>query len=118
MRETHEGPVFGQGALWVGAWWTDKPALKQAREIGGMKYPSFTIREGNVTDELGPPRVQAERVDGKGEASGSTGGYAKAVDDAGKTFHWWPTAISFPSPGCWQVTETVGRTSITYVVWI
>ena len=116
VRQTHDGAVFGQGTLWVGAWWSDKAVLEQARQHGGIKYPSFTIQDDVVTDELGPPQVSAKRLDGEGESSGDTGGYATAEDDSGKPLHWWPTGIRFSSPGCWQVTETVGSTSITYVV--
>ena len=94
--------------------------LKQVRASHpyGVKYPSFTVRDGQVTDSLGPPDVQAKRLDGKGEASAGTGGYATAQSDAGRTLRWWPTEVTFSSRGCWQVTEKVGNTSITYIVKI
>lgn len=115
------GAVFGQGALWVGAWWADRSFLKQFREQRPyvVKYPSFTIRDGEVTDALGPPLVRAERLDGIGGVSGTSGGYATATQDgSGRTLHWWPTVIHFSGAGCWQVTETVADTTITYVVQI
>ncbi|MBT9254581.1 hypothetical protein KMZ32_03895 [Phycicoccus sp. MAQZ13P-2] len=116
VRQTYDGPAFGQEQLWVGAWWSDEALLEEARQHGGIKYPSFTIQDDDVTDELGPPQVSAKRLDGGGEIAGDTGGYATAKDDSGKTLHWWPTGIQFSGPGCWRITETVGSTSITYVV--
>lgn len=119
VREQRYGAVFGQGALWVGAWWADRSAVEQVRHQRphAVKYPSFTVRDGAVTSALGPPLVQATRLDGTGEASGDTGGYASATQDGSdRTLHWWPTVVTFSSRGCWQITETVGGTSISYVV--
>ena len=116
VREVVDGPVFGQGKLWVHAWWAEKPILTSVREENEIKYPSFTLRNGEVTDQLGPPRLQIKRLDGAGEASGDTGGYATAQDDSGRILNWWPTGIDFSSSGCWQVTETVGGTSIIYTI--
>jgi hypothetical protein len=33
-------------------------------------------------------------------------------------FHWWPTIVGCSDAGCWQVTETVGSDSITYVLHV
>lgn len=111
------GSVFGRETLWVDAWWADRSVLEQARTDRAVKYASFTIQDGEVTEGLGPPRVQAKRLDGKGKVVGASGGYASA-EQGGQIIHWWPTGLGFSSHGCWQVTETVGPTSITYVVKI
>lgn len=116
LSESLDGPVYGQGPLWVGAWWADEPTFKQARELRSIKYPLFTIENGKATDDLGPPRVEAIRLDGEGRAGGGTGGYARDPGNSGQSFDWWPTGIDFPSHGCWQVTQTAASTSITYVV--
>jgi hypothetical protein len=54
-----------------------------------------------------------QRLDAPGHGEGSVGGYATATEG-----HWWPTGVGFSDTGCWQVTETVGGDSITYVVQI
>ena len=121
VSEQGYGPVFGEGSLWVGAWWAQRPMLEQlrAQRPRAVKYPSFTVRDGQVTNALGPPRIRAERLDGTGEGSADTGGYATATQDgSGATLHWWPTVVTFPSAGCWRVTETVADTTISYVVRI
>jgi hypothetical protein len=84
-----------------------------------VKYPTFTVRDGEVTDALGSPRIRAERIDGKGHGVGDTGGYATATQDgSGTTMHWWPTVVTFSSRGCWRITETVAATTLSYVVRI
>lgn len=116
--------AFGKDALWVDAWWTDQETLDEARsgELSDdpdeypyqMKYPSYTVRKGAVVDEMGAPEVEVERLDGDGEANADTGGFATATNDDGTDIHWWPTVIAFSDHGCWQVTETVKDTSISY----
>lgn len=91
--------------------------IRTSRPIS-VKYPLFTLRDGKVTESSGAPHTEANRLDGKGKASADTGGYATAQDDSGRTLHWWPTSVNFSSVGCWQVTETAGGTSITYIVKI
>lgn len=118
ILNSFDGPTFGQENLWVNAWWAEEPTLEFVRENDRIKYPSFTTVEGQVTDELGPPLIQVQQLDGTGEGTGTTGGYATEIDDSGKTLNWWPTVIDFSGPGCWEVTQTVGQTSITYVVEI
>ena len=114
VRQSVDGPVFGQGGLWMYAWWAEGPTLASVRKENGIKYPSLTTHDGVVTDQFGPPRLQVIRLDGTGEASGDSGGFATDYDDLGRTRTWWPTAIDSSGAGCWQVTETVGDTSITY----
>jgi hypothetical protein len=119
------GNVFGHGRLWVGAWWTDGDRLDQVRSKDladnefpyGAKYPTWTVRDGKVSAVAGAPQVSVKRVDAPGHGEGSVGGYATAPQ-GDTVLHWWPTGVGFSDTGCWQVTETVGGDSITYVVQI
>jgi hypothetical protein len=119
-------PVFGQGNLWVGAWWDIPQSLEQARStVGGdsaypygEKYPTWTVKGGEVTNVGGAPRVSVKSLDGQSPGRGDSGGYATSSQNGGTTIHWWPTIVRFPATGCWQVTETVGEDSIVYVVKI
>jgi hypothetical protein len=116
------GNVFGDGRLWVGAWWTDGGNLDQVRSKGLAddefpytdKYPTWTVRDGKVSAVAGAPQVTVKRLDGPGHGEGSVGGYATSTEG----FHWWPTGVGFSDTGCWQVTETVGGDSVIYVVQI
>jgi hypothetical protein len=65
-----------------------------------------------MTDRKGAPKVSAERLDGSGPVRGSTGGFASANG----TMHWWPTVVEFPDPGCWMVTESLGSTTVSFVL--
>jgi hypothetical protein len=119
------GNVFGDGRLWVGAWWTGG-LLDQVRSKDladdefpyTVKYPTWTLRDGKVSATAGAPQVSVKRLDGPGHGEGSVGGYATAAEGGTTAFHWWPTGVGFSDTGCWQVTETVGGDSITYVVRI
>lgn len=114
--------VFGDGRLWVGAWWANEDSLDQVRSKDlsdngfpySVKYPTWTVRDGKVSAVAGAPQVSVKRLDGPGHGGGSVGGYATSTEG----FHWWPTGVGFSDTGCWQVTETVGGDSITYVVHI
>ena len=120
------GNVFGHGRLWVGAWWTEADNLDQVRSKGlaadqyryREKYPTWTVQDGKVSAAAGAPQVSVKRVDAPGYGEGEVGGYATAMREVTDVFHWWPTVVGFSDPGCWQVTETVGTDSITYVVQI
>ena len=115
------GNVFGDGRLWVGAWWTGG-LLDQVRSKDladdqfpyTAKYPTWTLQDGKVSAVAGAPQVSVQRLDAPGHGEGSVGGYATTTEG----FHWWPTGVGFSDTGCWQVTETVGGDSITYVVHI
>lgn len=119
-------PVFGRGNLWVGAWWKIPQSLEQARSKSGgdsaypysEKYPTWMVDGGEVTNAGGAPRVSVKSLDGQGHGRSDIGGYASASLDDGTSVHWWPTVVSFPATGCWQVIETVGEDSIVYVVKI
>lgn len=116
VGETFDGPVFGRGDLWVNAWWAEKPNLEFVRNNDRVKYPSFTTEDGEITDRLGAPSVRVKQLGGDGESTGGAGGYANARNDSGEILNWWPTVIDFSGPGCWEVTQTIAQTSITYVV--
>jgi hypothetical protein len=114
------GNVFGNGRLWVGAWWTGG-LLDQVRSKDladdqfpyTAKYSTWTLQDGEVSAAAGAPQVSVQRLDAPGHGEGSVGGYATATEG-----HWWPTGVGFSDTGCWRVTETVGGDSITYVVQI
>ncbi|MFE4535221.1 hypothetical protein ACFRKB_09070 [Streptomyces scopuliridis] len=112
---------FDKKSEWYGTddLWVAKPRLldhtdeREARYRA--KYASITLdAQGRVTDQKGAPRVEAERLNRSGTARGSTGGFATGDGDR----QWWPTAIDFPEPGCWQVTETLGSTEVRFTVHV
>lgn len=103
---------YGDGDLWVA-----KPGVQGPWDSAGggyrTKYASVTLdAHGAVTDRKGPPVVRAERLDGSASVIADTGGFATA--DGGK--HWWPTGVALPQDGCWKVTETLGSTSVDFVI--
>lgn len=122
------GPVYGQGNLWVGAWWAEPSGLKQARTkvaggVGGdakhpygMKYPTWKVQDGQVTGKGGRPRVTVTSLDGHGRGSSDVGGYVGATDTGNPVNRWFPTVIGVTAHGCYRVTETQGGDSLAYII--
>ncbi|MCX4834244.1 hypothetical protein OG785_04605 [Streptomyces sp. NBC_00006] len=112
---------FDKKRRWYGAddLWVAKPDLlnhaDERDERYRTKYPSITLdAQGHVTAQKGAPHVDVARLDQPGSARGSTGGFATTNGDR----QWWPTVISFPGPGCWKVTETLGSTKVRFTMHI
>ncbi|MFI5659052.1 hypothetical protein [Streptomyces sp. NPDC051684] len=112
---------FDKKSNWYGAdgLWVAQPRLldhmDEHEEGYRTKYASITLdAQGRVTDQRGAPHIEVERLDRSGSARGSTGGFATANGDR----QWWPTVISFPGPGCWQVTESLGSTEVRFTVHV
>lgn len=120
LKRYGDGPFFGDGQMWIDAWWTKNGNVGTSGNKDypyGVKYASFTLRHGKVTGALGRPKIEAIRLDGSGLAKGSFGGYATATSN-GVIQHWWPTGLIFSSHGCWQITESVGHSTIKFIVRI
>lgn len=123
LQHYGDGPWFGDGPMWVDAWWVDLKNRKLALRNSSEKYPyaikyrSFTVQHGKVTDTLGHPKIHATRLDGRGRAKGGFGGYATEADTP-VIEHFWPTVVSFSSHGCWQITESIGHSTIKFKVKI
>lgn len=83
------------------------------------KFASVTLNEqGEMSARNGPPQVTAVRVDGSGTARGSTGGYATASGEGGQEIRWWPTTITFPSAGHWEVKEVLAATTVRFTIHV
>lgn len=111
LRESESRPLIGARKLWV-----NPPSL--ARSTGlRVKYGSVTLDDkGKATDDAGPPKVTAKRVDGAGAGTGSVGGYATEAVDADTTRSFWPTTVDFSTPGCWLITESSGPTTLRFLM--
>jgi hypothetical protein len=100
VAKQRAGNVFGEGRLWVGAWWTEG-LLDQVRSKSladdefpyTVKYPTWTLRDGKVSAEAGAPQVRVKRVDAPGHGEGSVGGYATEPPRV----QW---RVSSPGSGC------------------
>jgi hypothetical protein len=103
----------------TGALWTILPP--DGIETGGrpapdgttsQKYPWWTV---GTTGEL---TIQGRRVDAPApplrarvNSGAPESGFAEVADG-----RFWASSIYFPTEGCWRITGTVGRTSLTFVV--
>ena len=111
VRESKTRPSIGARNLWI-----EPPSYVRSTGLR-VKYGSMTVDDkGTATDDAGPPKVTAERVDGTGTGKGSVGSYATETIDADTTHSFWPTTVDFPAPGCWLITESSGRTTLRFLM--
>lgn len=122
LATLHEGDLFGAGDLWVNVWANVASGQQRGVAVSGdgrwsMKWGTFTLYHGRLSNHGGPPAVRADRLDGSGHASATIReeNYAYATDH-GKTIKFWPTMIAFPDTGCWRITETHLGTTIHFTV--
>jgi hypothetical protein len=104
----------------TGALWTALPpdGIDKGGEVEpdgsiSQKYPWWTVGttgqliiKGRRLDTPAPP-LRAQTNSGTPES-----GFNEVADG-----RFWASSINFPTEGCWQVTGTVGRASLTFVVF-
>jgi hypothetical protein len=106
----------GNGALWtvLPPGGIDRGGTPEPDGSTSQKYPWWTVGtegdlaiEGRRVDASAPP-LRARINSGVPDTPFAT--------VAGGSF--WSSGIYFPIEGCWQVTGRVGRTSLTFVVFM
>jgi hypothetical protein len=98
---------YGNAALSVGV--PTGGVLPAERSYGtpwprewGTKFPWWRLIAGTLT-------ITARRLDG------SSAGFHSQVPDGYGGIGFVPSGLFWPAPGCWQVTGTVARHSLTFV---
>ncbi|TDD87803.1 hypothetical protein E1293_07270 [Actinomadura darangshiensis] len=109
--------VYGSGDLWVDAWFARQgpnASIQHGRAV--VKWGTFTLYGGRLSEHGGPPHVKAARLNGTGTASTSPeeDNYATATSDDGTPYGFWPTVVEFPDFGCWRVTVTHGPDTVAF----
>jgi hypothetical protein len=98
---------YGNQALWAGV--PPGGVLPAQRDPGtrewSTKFPWWRVLPGNLT-------ITARRLDGPGPGAGFRGEVPGGYGSSG----FVPSGLVWPSPGCWQVTGTVARHSLTIVM--
>ena len=104
------GASYGNGELWVGGLWPH--GLIAAG-------PGFVDRHGRVGMKFGwwrevPGRL---RITGRRLDAPAPRLLADVASGYGAT-GFQPSGVIFPTEGCWEVTGTVGETTISYVTFV
>jgi len=81
------------------------PDLVQADGSIARKFPWWRLVEG----QLG---ITGRRLDGAAPPA-----HGEVPDGYGSS-GFQASGIVFPSPGCWEITGTVGSASLTFVTWV
>jgi hypothetical protein len=102
--------AYGNGKLWVGGLWPDGvieagPDYVAADGSVGMKFGWWREAPGRL-------RISGRRLDGPARPL-----WANIPDGYGDR-GFQSTGVWFPTEGCWEVTGTVGATSLTFVTFV
>jgi hypothetical protein len=105
---------YGSGPLWtqgIGA------GMTRAGNGYRLKYGSFTLDDrGAMSGRVGRPRLAVRRVDGPGTGHGSVRAYGDATGRGNTPISFWPTVVALSHSGCWQITESLHRTTLRFHV--
>ena len=105
---------YGNDALWTNLWmWSEEGVVLPAHDlhvqddgsIAGLKWAWWRYVPGDLT-------IDGRRLDG--DAKPLIGKVPDGYGDSG----FQVSGITFPTPGCWEVTGRVGSASLTFVVWV
>lgn len=105
---------YGNDALWTTVWmWGEEgvvmpasdPHVRDDGSIAELKWAWFRYIPGQLT-------IEGHRIDGP--AASLTAWIPEGYGDSG----FQVSGITFPTPGCWEVTGRVGSESLTFVVWV
>jgi hypothetical protein len=102
--------AFGNAGLWVGG-------LGEQGVI--VADPARIESDGSIGWKLGWYRLVAGSLTISGRRLDAAGPPLRAsVPDGYGTRGFQASGVSFPTEGCWEVTGTVGDTSLTFVVFV
>jgi hypothetical protein len=101
---------YGNGSLWVGALWANGVIVADPQFVDdkGMVAMKFGWWRG-VSGQL---KITGRRLDGP--AAPAIGHVPDGYGDSG----FQASGVTFPVPGCWEITGTVGTASLTFVTFV
>jgi hypothetical protein len=104
--------AYGNGRLSVGLW-PDGVVLFEPRGPGFItSNGSLGMKFGWRRGERGRLRIEGRRLDGMAEP------LRAEIPDGNGDFGFQPSALIFPTPGCWEVTGRVGQASLTFTTMV
>ena len=104
------GASYGNGGLWVGGLWPHgvivaSPGFVDRHGRVGMKFGWWREVPGHL-------RITGRRLDAPAPRL-----LANIPSGYGAT-GFQPSGLIFPTEGCWEVTGTVGQTSLSFVTFV
>jgi hypothetical protein len=107
---------YGNGRLWTGL-------APNGIDNGGTLEPDGSISQKYgwfTVGTMGGLTIQGRRVDASAPPPRAriNSGVPETPFATVPGGRFWASSIYFPTEGCWQVTGRVGRTSLTFVVFV
>lgn len=106
-----KGGLYGSDRLSVALW-------RENKFVFAPDGPGFIDRDGGLgikvgwwRDQKGLLQIQGRRLDG---AAAPARAYISDYGDTGLQ----PIYLVFPTPGCWEITGSVGQASLTFVTLV
>lgn len=103
---------YGSDALWTNLWmWGEGPVrvapdpARAGETVGPGKWAWYRYVPGRLT-------IEGKRLDAPAPP------LQAAIPDGYGALGFQVSGISFPTPGCWEVTGRVGDASLTFVVLV
>src|SRR5262245_49009705 len=94
------GSAYGNGQLWVGGLGPDGVIELRPENESSWKFGWWRVAQGKL-------RITGRRLDAAAAPLGST------VPDGYGELGFQSSGVYFPTPGCWEITGTVGPASLT-----
>jgi hypothetical protein len=101
--------AFGNDDLWVGGLGDDGVILAD---------PRFVESDGSIGWKFGWWRIVAGTLTVTGRRLDAPEQRLRALFDDYGSQGFQPSAVSFSSEGCWEVTGTVGGSDLTFVTFV
>ena len=104
------GSSYGNGRLWVGGLWPDGVIAAD---------PRFVDKDGRVGMKFGWWHTEAGKlaISGRRLDAPAPPAIGDVPDGYGAT-GFQASGVTFPTEGCWEITGSVGSTSLTFVTFV
>lgn len=107
-------PAHMSSGFYTPAYWIDLDGVS-ARSLDGLLWTNEPVALDWIPNEWGEITIEGHALDG-----GMALGYASdPIHRVGSLDgNYWQSSLLFGTPGCWELTATVGEVTQSFMVWV